>query len=259
MRDRLLDFELELDERANEEVVAYDWGRAFLSPSLPLAWDANWALIERAGMTAAEVIAAADESLAAYEHRAIAIGDETEGTKLAPEIAAIPGWEAEENLYMLWRGDGGGLRSNSDVLETPLSGCEDLRRELIRGELPADLDKLEETTDQLLEMGRRCGGASGDRWFVAPPEQPASACCLLSGDGIGQVEDVGTLASARRQGLAKAAIQGALAASREAGHEHTFIVADADDWPRLLYEKLGFEPCGVLHVLRRAPTAGTTA
>jgi GNAT superfamily N-acetyltransferase len=258
MRDQLLEFELALDRRANEEVVEHDWGRAFLSPTLPLAWDANWALVERAGMTAAEVLAAADESLAAYEHRAIAIGDEAEGARLAPEIAAIPGWEAEENLYMLWRGEDG-AESSGEALETPFSGCEDLRRELIRGELPADLDQLEETTDQLLEMGRRFGGAGGDRWFVAPPQQPASACCLLAGEGIGQVEDVGTLPSARGQGLAKATIRAALAASREAGHRLTFIVADADDWPRLLYERLGFVPCGVLHVLRRAPTAGTTA
>lgn len=259
MRDRLLEFELALDERANEEVVAYDWGRAFLSPTLPLAWDANWVLIERAGMTAAEVIAAAEESLAGYGHRAIAIRDEAEGTRLAPQIAAIPGWEEEENLYMLWRGDDDNLEPGAEVLETPLSGCEELRREFIRGEFSPDLDKLEETADQLLEMGRRTSGAGGDRWFVAPPEQPASACCLLSGEEIGQVEDVGTLASARGQGLAQAVIKAALAASREAGHEHTFIVADADDWPRLLYEKLGFEPCGVIHVLRRGPTAGTTA
>jgi GNAT superfamily N-acetyltransferase len=228
MRDRLLEFELALDERANEEVVEYDWGRAFLSPTLPLAWDANWALIERAGMTAAEVLAAGDESLAACEHRAIAIKDEAEGARLVPEIVAIPGWEAEENLYMLWRG-GGDLEPNGDVLEMPLSGCEGLRRELIRGEFSPDLDKLEETADQLLEMGRRTGAAGGDRWFVAPPEQPASACCLLSGERIGQVEDVGTLSSGRGQGLAQAVIRAAIAASREAGHEHTFIVADADD------------------------------
>lgn len=54
-------------------------------------------------------------------------------------------------------------------------------------------------------------------------------------------------------------IRAAIATSREAGHRHTFIVADADDWPRLLYEKLGFETCGVLHVFRKAPTAGITA
>jgi hypothetical protein len=258
MRDELLEFELSLDRRSNEEVVEYRWGRAFLSPSLPFAWDANWALIERSGVSAAEVVAAADESLAGCAHRAVAIRDEAEGERLSREIAALPGWEVERNLYMLLR-EAADPEPGGDVRETPLAGCEDLRRELIRGELPADLDDLEETADQLLEMGRRTGEAGGDRWFVAPPEEPAAACCLLSGGEIGQVEDVGTLAPARGRGLAKAVIGGAIAASREAGHRHTFIVADADDWPRLLYGKLGFETCGVLHVLRKPPTAGTSA
>jgi GNAT superfamily N-acetyltransferase len=256
MRDELLEFELELDRESNEEVVEYPWGQVFLSPALPLAWDANWALIERPGMSAADVVAAAEESLAGYGHRAVAIRDEAEGERLAREIAAIPGWEAERNLYMLLQDSGAG--NGGGAVETPLSGCEDLRRELVRGEFPADLEDLEETADQLLEMSRRTGEAGGDRWFVAPPEEPAAACCLLSGGEIGQVEDVGTLASSRGQGLAQAVIRAAIAASSEAGHRHTFIVADADDWPRLLYGKLGFEACGVLHVLRKPPTAGIT-
>jgi GNAT superfamily N-acetyltransferase len=255
MRDELLEFELSLDRRSNEEIVEYGWGQAFLSPALPLAWDANWALIERPGMSAAEVVAAAEESLAAFAHRAVAIKDESDGERLASAIEVFPAWEVERNLYMLWHGESS-PGPGGEVRETPLSGCEDLRRELIRGEFPPDLDDLEETADQLLEMGRRTGEAGGDRWFVAPPEEPASACCLLAGGEIGQVEDVGTLASARGRGLAQAVIGAAIAASRAAGHRHTFIVADADDWPRLLYEKLGFEACGVLHVFRRPPTEG---
>lgn len=258
MRDELLEFELALDRQSNEEVVEYEWGRAFLSPRLPLAWDANWALVERSGMSAAEVVAAADESLAACAHRAVAIRDEGEGERLGREIAAIPGWETERNLYMLLR-ETSDAEPSGDVLETPLAGCEDLRRELIRGEFPADMADLEETADQLLEMGRRTGEAGGDRWFVAPPDEPAAACCLLSSGEIGQVEDVGTLSAARGQGLAQTVITAAITASRQAGHRHTFIVANADDWPRRLYGKLGFEPCGVLHILRKAPTAGITA
>lgn len=257
MRDRLLDFELAIDEGSNEEVIEYGWGRAFLSPTLPLAWDANWALIERPGMSASEVIAAADESLAGCEHRAVAIKDEADGARLAPEIAAIPGWETETNLYMAWRETE--IARGGDVRECTLAECEDLRRELIRGEFSPEMPARDATAAQLLEMNRRFSGTAGDRWFVAPAQQPAAACCLLSGPGIGQVEDVGTLASARGNGYAKAVISAALAASREEGHEVTFIVADAEDWPRLLYEKLGFEPCGALHVFRRAPTAGITA
>ncbi|HEY6732093.1 MAG TPA: GNAT family N-acetyltransferase [Solirubrobacterales bacterium] len=255
MRDELLEFELRLGHRANEEVVEYAWGKAFLSPTLPFAWDANWVLIERAGISASEAIAAADEALAAYEHRALAIKGEAEGERLAPEIAAIPGWEAEKNLFMIWRGEEE-PGTCEDVRETPLAGCEDLRRQLIDGEFPPEMPNRKETVAQLLEMNRRCGKVAGDRWFVSPAGQPASACCLLADGEIGQVEDVGTLPSARGQGLAKAVIRAALAASREAGHRLTFIVADAEDWPRLLYEKLGFAPCGVLHVLRRMPPAG---
>jgi len=254
MRDRLLDFELALDRRSNEEVVEYGWGIAFLSPALPLAWDANWALIERAGMSAEEVVAATEESLAGLAHRAVAIRDEAEGERLAPEFEALPAWEVERNLYMLLRDDA--PTDRGEARETPLAGCEELRRELIRGEFPDGMPDLEATADQLLEMGRRTGDAGGDRWFVAPPADPAAACCLLSGGEIGQVEDVGTLAAARGRGLAKAVISAAIAASGEAGHRHTFIVADADDWPRLLYEKLGFEACGVLHVFRRPPPEG---
>ena len=126
MRNELLEFELELDRQSNEEVVEYPWGRAFLSPTLPLAWDANWALIERTGMSAAEVFAAAEESLAGYAHRAVAIRDEAEGERLAREIAAIPGWEAERNLYMLLQAPS--AEEPGEALETPLAGCEELRR-----------------------------------------------------------------------------------------------------------------------------------
>lgn len=258
MRDRLLEFELELDVATSEMVVDYDWGRAFLSPGLPLVWDANWILIERPGMTAEEVIVAGDEALAAYGHRTVAIRSEAEGARLAEEIAGTAGWEAEVTLYMAWQQESG-RKPVSQVCETPLAEREDLRRELKRGEFPPGTPAVEATTEQLLEMNRRYGAAAGDRWFSAPPERPASICCLLSRGEIGQIEDVGTLASARGHGYAQAVILAALAASREAGHQLTFLIAEADDWPRLMYEKLGFRTCGRMHVLRRAPTAGITA
>lgn len=250
MRDELLEFELALDLEVSDEVVAYDWGRAFLCPTLPLVWDLNWMLIEREGMSVEEVIAAADEALARFQHRAVAIRDEAEGVRLAEEFAEVPDWEVEATLYMVWRGETG-RRAQSEVRETAHPGCEDLRRELIRSGLPPESTEPEETTEQLLEMNRRFATAGAGRWFVAPAEDPASACCLFSRDGIGQVEEVMTLPAARGRGLAQAAILSAITASREAGHRVTFLGADADDWPRLMYEKLGFETCGTMHVLRR--------
>jgi ribosomal protein S18 acetylase RimI-like enzyme len=252
MRDELLEFELSLDLKISDEVIAHDWGRVFLCPTLPLVWDLNWVLLEREGMRADEVIAVADEALAAFDHRAVAIRGEADGERLAKEFEDVPGWEVETTIYMLWRGDTE-PRGTSEVRETPLAGCEALRRELIHAGLSEEEagGDREATTEQLLEMDRRFAAASGDRWFVAPPEEPASACCLLSGDGIGQVETVGTLAAARGRGLAQATVLAAAKASREAGHRVTFLSADADDWPRRMYEKLGFETGGTMHVLRR--------
>lgn len=252
MRDELLEFELSLDLKISDEVIAHDWGRVFLCPTLPLVWDLNWILVEQEGMAPAEVIAAADEALAPFKHRAVAIRGEADGARLAQEFEDVSGWEVETTIYMLWRGEAE-RRATSEARETPFAGCEELRRELIYaglGEEEAGGDR-EATTEQLLEMDRRFAAASGDRWFVAPPEEPASACCLLSGNGIGQVEEVGTLAAARGRGHAQAAILAAIKASREAGHRATFLSADANDWPRLMYEKLGFEAGGTMHVLRR--------
>ena len=98
------------------------------------------------------------------------------------------------------------------------------------------------------------GEYDGDRWFVAPAGgDPASACRLLARDSIGQVEDVGTLPEARNQGLARAVTLAAARASEEDGNELTFLAAAADDWPRLLYARLGFDEIGQLHAFRRRP------
>jgi ribosomal protein S18 acetylase RimI-like enzyme len=257
MRDELLEFEISLDLKVSDEVIAHDWGRVFLCPTLPLVWDLNWILIEREGMAAAEVIAVADEALADFDHRAVAIWGEADETRLAQEFEDLPDWEVETTIYMLWRGDNG-RPATSEARETPFASCEELRRELIYAGLSEEEagGDREATTEQLLEMDRRFAAASGDRWFVAPPEEPASACCLLSGNGIGQVETVGTLAAARGRGLAQATVLAAAEASREAGHRLTFLSADADDWPRLMYEKLGFETCGSMRVLRRTSHQG---
>ena len=42
-------------------------------------------------------------------------------------------------------------------------------------------------------------------------------------------------------------------ASREAGHDLTFIAGDANDWPWKLYERLGFDPIGEDSAFLRKP------
>src|SRR5882762_7997655 len=70
-RDELCAFELALDQQVDDEVRRERWGRLFLTPSLPLIWDASWVGIEQVGLRVEEVIAIADEALggAGFAHR----------------------------------------------------------------------------------------------------------------------------------------------------------------------------------------------
>jgi GNAT superfamily N-acetyltransferase len=76
---------------------------------------------------------------------------------------------------------------------------------------------------------------------------PASSCTLfLDLDGrVALIDEVGTLRSCRGRGLARAVISAAARAAREHGCGEVFIAAELDDWPRLLYERMGFEAVGV--------------
>jgi GNAT superfamily N-acetyltransferase len=260
MRDELLGFELELDALTCDEVVVHDWGRAFLTPSLPAVWDASWVLIERPGASADAVAAIADEALAGFAHRTVAFSGEEDGARVAAEIDALPGWTVERTLYMVWDEHSEEARQAlaaapaHAVAERPLAALEDLRRELIRDELPAPPPDPEATAEQLLELDRRYGPAAGDRWFLAPAAEPASACRLFRRGEIAQVEEVATLAAARERGLARATVSAALATARSEGAKTIFLTADADDWPQLMYARLGFKPIGEITVLRRKPS-----
>ena len=62
---------------------------------------------------------------------------------------------------------------------------------------------------------------------------------------MAQVEDVGTLARYRNRGLARATVSRAILEAQRAGADPIVILADLDDWPWRLYEKLGFDQVGV--------------
>lgn len=252
---RLLEFELALDARVAERIVEADWGRAYLSPGLELVYDASFLTIEQPGLQMPKVVELAEEVLggAGLEHRTVLALDEAEAARLAAEVGAAPGWEVERTDYMVWERDGG-RQPTAAAREVSLEEIAALRAQLIEENLAEGSREPTRTAEQLVELERRCGAVAGDRWFVAPASEPQAACCLLGDGVIGQVEDVGTLERARGRGLAQAIVLAALAASQREGHELTFLSAEADDWPRLMYAKLGFRKVGGIQVLRRFPT-----
>jgi ribosomal protein S18 acetylase RimI-like enzyme len=59
-----------------------------------------------------------------------------------------------------------------------------------------------------------------------------------------QIEDVGTLPEHRGRGYASAVVLAAVEEARHAGSELIFLFADAEDWPKELYRRLGFDELG---------------
>jgi ribosomal protein S18 acetylase RimI-like enzyme len=252
----ILDWEIEREERIAERIDRHEWGRAFLSPSLPLLWDANWVLVERAGMDVEEIIDVADDAIgsAGMDHRTVLSLDLADGNRLVPEFESR-NWTIEPGVYMVWQ-RAPERESEVEVRECRMGEIEELRHDLISRTLTEIGIHEEAVTEQLLAWDERIGECDGDRWFVAPANRPASACRLLARGGIGQVENVATLPEARGRGLARAVTLAAARASEEDGNELTFLGAAADDWPRLLYARLGFDEIGLNYAFRLRPSKG---
>jgi predicted GNAT family acetyltransferase len=75
---------------------------------------------------------------------------------------------------------------------------------------------------------------------------------LRSWDGIAEIDSVVTLPDYRNRGFARALVLRAVATARAQGADLVFLLADADDWPRELYSRVGFETVGTVYELHRS-------
>lgn len=109
-----------------------------------------------------------------------------------------------------------------------------------------------EVADQLLAAKGLIAERVTLRCFAAFQDGEAAAGADLYLDPPeAQIEDVLTEAARRGRGHGTAVVQTALAEAYAAGADFVFLVADAEDWPRDWYARLGFEPVGTYVKLRR--------
>ncbi len=246
---RFLEFERKLKRESSEIVERHDWGRLIVNPPTRALWTDSFLEVEAADLGAAELAALADESLGAHgiEHRLIVSVNPSHGKRLTPAFREL-GWEVWRSLYMALKGSS--EREAPAAVEVSRAEADPVRRAVAE----ADPDFTPEAIDQSAIRDARLDRAGNGRWFAAPAEGPRGAACVLyEQESIGQVEFVGTRPELRGRGLASAVVLAAAETSRQAGHELTFIVADADDWPWKLYERLGFDPVGESCAFLRKP------
>ena len=232
-----------IDERTAERLEPTPFGPIVVHTRLNRVHDLNFLRAEEPGNATAEELAAeADrvQGAAGIAHRRVNLRDEAQRVRLAPEFARL-GWKPETFVLMVQRREPD-RPSEHEARDVTEAEVRPLWAEAIRHE-PHGKD--ETLVPRILEHLRAMSEAMPTRLFAAEADGKLVAhTALYSEDGVGQVENVVTLPAYRGRGLARALVLHAVAESQAAGNDLTFLVADAEDWPQRLYEKLGFETVG---------------
>jgi ribosomal protein S18 acetylase RimI-like enzyme len=242
---RALAFQRGFARRKAPRTVDVPGGFAVLDDRYPGSYDDNKLILWDAG-DPATVLRTAEEVLAGFEHRLVHVADDELGAALTPAFTAA-GYQPAVDLVMAFRGDPPAAEPAAEHLdlETLLPV---LRRDW-RESLP---DAPAETIEQLarrVETRLRGADLVGFRGVRAPGGELAARADLYVHDGVAQIEDVYTAPRHRGRGHARTLLRSLLAEA--AGGEPVFLVADADDWPREFYARLGFAELGRTHTFLR--------
>jgi ribosomal protein S18 acetylase RimI-like enzyme len=239
--ERIRRFERSLEDRLATRVEPFAWGRAFLDDRFPKRYDSNFLAVERplANVRARDLAVEADRVLgrAGLAHREVVVDDDEDGRRIAPGLIRL-GYEADHLVTMAQRRepDRWGVDFAEEVgFATIRPALEEVNRRRSWG---ADEEAVRMLADYRAVMAERIGA----RFFVVRVEgRIASTCEVYPGEGIAQIEDVNTFEEFRGKGFARAVVLAAVREMRAARCDLVFLNALADDWPRHLYERLGFD------------------
>jgi ribosomal protein S18 acetylase RimI-like enzyme len=249
-----------IDDGVAEQVAPTPHGDVIVDTRLFHVHDRNFLRAKQPGDASAGVLAAEAEAVQGahpeLRHRRVNARDESASARFEPGFVAL-GWEPQRFVVMAHRRDPDRAADRS-VLEVEEPALRSLWAEGIRNE-PHGKD--ERVVQQILAHHRSIRDVVPTRYFAARAGSRLVAHCeLYSAGQTGQIENVVTLPRFRGRGLARALVLHALAESRAAGNDLTFLVADANDWPPKLYERLGFEIAGrYTRFLKRLPASPSRA
>lgn len=234
----------------NSEATRF--GTSVWTPGLPLRHDSNYLLVDRLpdDVAAEELAADADraQDAAGLAHRAIMVRHAKTGERLAPGFERL-GWEVSRSRVMAHR------RAAERPVDTSI--VSEVGEAALRAAREAHIATYPwgrpEVVRSLLAAKRLIPVPK--RFFAVIVDSDVASCTdlYLEGD-VAQVEDVATLERHRGRGYASAVVLRAVEEARRAGAELVFLVCLADDWPKDLYRRLGFDEIGrYLKFARRKP------
>jgi ribosomal protein S18 acetylase RimI-like enzyme len=236
-------FERDVLRRTSTSVERFAYGFAYLNLDLPHRFSSNLLWVEPdAGVPGAgALVDEADRVLgsAGLAHRKVVVDGEP-GRALAGAFLDL-GWVVE-HLVGMTHERAPDRPPALDVERVGFGVVRSFAETVIRSTEPAEDDAVvRELVGHKGVLERRAGASF---FIVRIGTEVAGACELYVGDGVAQIEDVNTLEEYRGRGVARAVVLRAAEAARASGADLVFLDADADDWPRLLYGRLGFDPVG---------------
>lgn len=250
--DRALSFLHDLDGRRTHEHGRWSWGRAFFHPRFPTKWDLNFLSIddpvapEEVGALAAEAETLFTER--GLEHRKLHV-DFGWGESLVAPFDEI-GWSADRLQVMTLEDDPAATGEENRVEEMDRQAMLAPTRDWYL----RTLNISREGATRLAESLEATERAISTRYLaIRERRRVVSWCHLYAGDGVAQIEEVSTFPDARRRGYGRAVVRRAIQEARAAGADLVFLVADCDDWPRELYERMGFKEAGRIYEFTKLP------
>ncbi|HEU4356161.1 MAG TPA: GNAT family N-acetyltransferase [Actinomycetota bacterium] len=251
---RFFGLERRLLERLSTRIEHLDLGTAFFDDGYRERFNSNFLLVEGPldHVPAETLLGVTDRVLdeAGFRHRSVVVRDDRAGERYAP-LFVRHGYRVERSAIMVHR-RGADRPSDLPAEEVPFADVKDLIREVYRREPWAHSDEIVRLFTEQHGKNERVIGA---RFFIVRLDGQLAGDCELYVDGSdAQVEYVDTLEEFRGRGVARAVVLRAVEAAREAGTAHVFIVADDDDWPKGLYERLGFDRIGRTWQFVREPS-----
>jgi len=191
----------------------------------------------------------ADAWQAGLGHRHVAFDDEAAGERAAAELADR-GWERTRTTFMVLGADAATAAADERARPISAEEMQSLQLEGLRLEAP-EVDARTGLVERLVATQILLRATTPSRCFGAgdPGGRLASMCTLfldedVNGRRVATVAEVGTLPDQRGRGLARAAVLAAVAAAADWSAGLIAVAADSDDWPQLMYARLGFVPVG---------------
>jgi GNAT superfamily N-acetyltransferase len=214
------------------------FGVAVFDARVPLRYDSNYLLVEElpASVSAEELAGEAGR----FDRPMIMVRHQPTGARLAPGFAAL-GWQLHRGLLMAHRRPPHRTAPTELVREVDEAALRPARR----GQLTGYPWATPAVVDQLLDAKLLIARAVRARFFAVVVGGQVVTYTDLYDDGrTAQIEDVATLAEHRGHGYASAVVLRALQEARQSGCDLVFLAADEDDWPKVLYRRLGFDDLG---------------